>query len=125
MVLQGTFGQDTSPPEFKQAGGYSPFPVDVYHFGNMLMRFLDEYQQNNGTDILRAAARKMVNANPNLRPIVLPKWYVRSAGHLKQLDSSETDVGFGQYKITICCSRLQFSWENATHLIELYVPFLL
>lgn len=36
-VFAGRCGQDVSVPEMQLGGFYDPFPVDVYHLGNMLL----------------------------------------------------------------------------------------
>ena len=37
--LGGVVGQDDSVPEMSLTVPYDPFPVDVYHLGNMLLKF--------------------------------------------------------------------------------------
>ena len=39
ILLTGIYGQDDSVPEMSLTVPYDPYPVDVYHVGNMLLKF--------------------------------------------------------------------------------------
>ncbi|KAF5319766.1 hypothetical protein D9611_012869 [Ephemerocybe angulata] len=68
--VTGICGQDMSVPEMSLTIPYDPFPVDVYHLGNMLLKHYNAYAPNNGLDRLKDIAQKMTQADPKMRPTV-------------------------------------------------------
>ncbi|KAF5319785.1 hypothetical protein D9611_012884 [Ephemerocybe angulata] len=66
--LLGIYGQDTSVPEMSLTEPYDPFPVDVYHLGNVLLHYYNNYEPDETIDKLRSVAQKMIEADPTMRP---------------------------------------------------------
>ncbi|TEB08738.1 hypothetical protein FA13DRAFT_1145981 [Coprinellus micaceus] len=68
VLALGALGQDRTVPEMSNTVPYDPFPMDVYQFGNMLLRTLKGYYPTQVTDDLTSLAKRMTNADPALRP---------------------------------------------------------
>ncbi|KAF6752094.1 hypothetical protein DFP72DRAFT_906092 [Ephemerocybe angulata] len=66
--LLGIYGQDTSVPEMSLTEPYDPFPVDVYHLGNLLLNYYNKYEPDETIDRLRSVAQKMTEKDPAMRP---------------------------------------------------------
>ncbi|KAF5329164.1 hypothetical protein D9611_013212 [Ephemerocybe angulata] len=66
--LLGIYGQDTSVPEMSLTEPYDPFPVDVYHLGNLLLGYYNEYGPDETIDKLSSVAQKMTQKDPAMRP---------------------------------------------------------
>ena len=43
VLVLGALGQDRSVPEMSNTVPYDPFPMDVYQFGNMLLKIYKVY----------------------------------------------------------------------------------
>ncbi|TEB20299.1 hypothetical protein FA13DRAFT_1801077 [Coprinellus micaceus] len=68
VLALGALGQDRSVPEMSNIVPYDPFPMDVYQFGNMLLKTYKGYYPNKGIDVLTSLGKQMTNTDPQLRP---------------------------------------------------------
>ncbi|TEB30978.1 hypothetical protein FA13DRAFT_318648 [Coprinellus micaceus] len=66
-LLTGIYGQDDSVPEMSLTVPYDPYPVDVYHVGNMLLKFYGEYRPCGSLERLKEVAQKMAHKDPSSR----------------------------------------------------------
>ncbi|KAL1743036.1 hypothetical protein HDZ31DRAFT_65415 [Schizophyllum fasciatum] len=64
----GMYGQDKTVPELSWEEPYDPFMVDIYQFGNVIMR--DMVDLYDGLDFLRPLAERMVQRDPCSRPAI-------------------------------------------------------
>ncbi|PPQ92302.1 hypothetical protein CVT25_008607 [Psilocybe cyanescens] len=64
-LVLGTLGQDKSVPELSNEVMYNPFMVDVYQFGSVIKRCVNDYE---GLDAFRELSELMTMKNPNERP---------------------------------------------------------
>lgn len=84
--LAGIFGQDTSVPEMSLTVPYDPFPVDVYHLGNLLLEYYNFYEPDKTINKLRSVAQKMTQKDPTMRPT--------AEGAAREIRCLSRDIGY-------------------------------